>query len=155
MLSAASPGGQPIRSPCPQPPSLEPDWNIDASSSMWDMEINLPPSVMDGGRPPVWQAPALANLPVQSCQPLGQPMPGGSNPLVVARPSDHPPLPPIYGEASPRSSGGSSSSSLSMRAGPLVSVQFEMALDRMDSGELRMDRALSLDPSARSRWSCW
>jgi len=72
--------------------------------------------------------------------------------IVTAMPPDQPPLPPIYGDRSPTSSSGSSSS-LSLKAAPLLNVQFQRACDRCLSGDLSMD-PLPLE-GPRSRWTCW
>lgn len=115
-------------------------------------------------KPPALSLPAAASThpqvyPHSAAYPLGPQLwtqsPGHLtiDVIVTAYPPDQPPLPPIYGDRSPTSSSGSSGSSLSLKAAPLLNVQYQRACDRYQSGDLRMD-PLPLE-GPRSRWTCW
>ena len=138
-----SPCLNPTPSPCP--PSLHfPDFD----------ELQMPPALT---------LPAAASTPHayphSTAYPVGPQLwtqsPGHLtiDVIVTAMPPDQPPLPPIYGDRSPTSSSGSSASSLSLKAAPLLNVQYQRACDRCLSGDLRMD-PLPLE-GPRSRWTCW
>ena len=137
-----SPCLNPTPSPCP--PSLRfPDFD----------ELQKPPAL---------SLPAAASThpqvyPHSAAYPLGPQLwtsPGylTIDVIVTAYPPDQPPLPPIYGDRSPTSSE-SSTASLSLKAAPLLNVQYQRACDRYQSGDLLRD-PLPLE-GPRPRWTCW
>ena len=125
--------------PSPNPPSLH--------LSDCD-ELQMPPALTL----PAASTPSVG-LPQRSIPPAQSPGHLAIDVIVTAMPPDQPPLPPIYGDRSPASSSGSSSS-LSLKAAPLLNVQYERALDRYLSGDLRVEDPLALEGS-KSRWTCW
>ena len=123
--------------PSPNPPSLH--------LSDCD-ELQMPAAL-------ILPAASTPSGPQRSIPPAQSPGHLAIDVIVTAMPPDQPPLPPIYGDRSPASSSGSSSS-LSLKAAPLLNVQYERAFDRYLSGDLRVEDPLALEGS-KSRWTCW
>jgi len=102
-----------------------------------DVSTAFPPTtILASG----WLGPSLPSTPDSPKSP------------TVAQPTDRPPLPPVYSPSLRSSSGASSSSSLSSKAGLLVNAAYERALDRQESGELELSDPAESDAS---RWRCW
>jgi len=138
-LVAASPMPGPLNPrPSPNPPSLH----------LSDSDVDMPPALIL----PAASAPS-GGLPQHSIPPAQSPGHLAIDVIVTAMPPDQPPLPPIYGDRSPASSSGSSSS-LSMKSAPLLNIQYERAFDRYLSGDLHVEDPLALE-SSKSRWTCW